>query len=150
MVQQRLCRPSDLEKALQQVGRIRHKAHLRLAIRDIAGGAEALSELDLGRVCARFGLQPPARQVLRRDGTGRIRYLDAEWLLADGRRVVLEVDGAHHLQVEHWQDDMRRDRSLTVQGAYVLRATAIEVRLQPADVVRDLVAIGVPLLSERS
>jgi very-short-patch-repair endonuclease len=75
---------------------------------------------------------------------GRLRYLDAEWKLKDGRRVVLEVDGAHHLEVTSWQSDMRRERSLVVGGAQVLRATAIELRVEPTLVVADLRAIGVP------
>ena len=144
VVQQRICTVDRLEEAMRRVGRIRHKAYLRLALRDIAGGAEALSELDLGQTCRRFGLQEPHRQSRRRASDGRLRYLDAEWRLADGRRVVLEVDGAHHLEVEHWQADMRRDRALVVAGGVVLRATAWELRLEPSVLVTDLLAAGIP------
>ena len=144
VLQQRLCTVDEVDAALGRAGRIRHKAHLRVALRDIAGGAEALSELDLTAVCRRSGLQPPDRQSRRRGSDGRLRYLDAEWVLPDGRRVVLEVDGAHHLEVEHWQADMRRDRALVVTGATVLRATGLEVRLEPDSVVADLLAAGVP------
>jgi hypothetical protein len=144
VVQQRLCTVARLEEAMQRVGRIRHKAYLRLALCDIGGGAQALSELDLGRTCRRFGLQEPDRQSRRRGADGRLRYLDAEWLLADGRRVVLEVDGAHHLEVEHWQADMRRERALVAGGLPVLRAAAVELRLEPGVVVADLLAAGVP------
>lgn len=144
VVQQRLCTAEELDHAMQYVRRVRHKAHLREAIRDIRGGSQALSEIDLIRVCRRFGIQEPDRQVKRFDSHGRLRYLDAEWELSDGRRVVLEVDGAHHLNVESWQIDMRRERGLVVRGAHVLRATAIEMRVEPALVVADLCAIGVP------
>ena len=143
-VQQRLCTVDELDDAMRHVGRIRHKAHVREAIREIRGGSEALSEIDLIRVCRRFGIQEPDRQVKRRDSSGRLRYVDAEWRLRDGRRVVLEVDGAHHLDISSWQGDMRRDRGLVVGGALVLRATAIELRVEPASVVADLCAIGVP------
>ncbi len=146
VVQQRLCTPAQLDDALAIVGRIRHKAYLREALRDIAGGAEALSELDLAKVCRRFGLQPPYRQVRRLDANGRRRYLDAEWVLPNGERVLLEVDGAHHVEVEHWQEDMQRERALVVTGSRVLRATAMELRLEPASVVTDLVRAGVPRL----
>lgn len=144
VVQQRLCTPAQLDAALAVVGRVRHKAYLREALRDIAGGAEALSELDLAKVCRRFGLQPPDRQVRRTDAHGRLRYLDAEWVLPNGERVLLEVDGAHHFEVEHWQKDMRRERALVVSGSRVLRATAVELRLEPAAVVTDLLGAGVP------
>jgi hypothetical protein len=144
VVQQRLCTAEELDQAMQHVGRVRHKAHLREAIRDIRGGSQALSEIDLMRVCRRFGIQEPDRQVKRFDSHGRLRYLDAEWKLGDVRTVVLEVDGAHHLDVQSWQIDMRRERGIVVSGAHVLRATAIEMRVEPALVVADLCAIGVP------
>lgn len=144
VVQQRLCTADDLERAMRQVGRVRHKAHLREAIRDIQGGSQALSEIDLVRICRRFSIQVPDRQVKRLDSSGRLRYLDAEWKLKDGRRVVLEIDGAHHLDVRSWQSDIRRERGIVVGGAQVLRATAIELRVEPAVVVADLCALGVP------
>jgi hypothetical protein len=49
VVQQRLCTVNELEDALAYVGRVRHKAYLREALRDIRGGSEALSEIDLVR-----------------------------------------------------------------------------------------------------
>lgn len=144
VVQQRVCTVDDLDQALRHVGRVRHKAHLREALRDIRGGSEALSEIDLIRLCRRFGVQEPHRQVKRTDRNGRIRYLDAEWKLADGRRVVLEVDGSHHLDVESWEADLRRERAIVIGGANVLRATSIEVRVAPKQLISDLVAIGIP------
>jgi hypothetical protein len=144
VVQQGLCTAEDLDQEMRYVGGVRHKAHLREAIRDIRGGSQALSEIDLVRLCRRFGLQEPDRQVERTDRHGRLRYLDAEWKLADGRRVVLEVDGSHHLDVESWEADMRRERGLVIGGAHVLRTTAVEVRVEPKQIVSDLVAIGVP------
>ena len=144
VVQQGLCTAEELEQEMRYVGRVRHKAHLREAIHDIRGGSQALSEIDLVRLCRRFGLREPERQVKRADRHGRLRYLDAEWKLEDGRRVVLEVDGSHHLEVESWQADMRRDRAVVIGGAYVLRATAVEVRVEPKQIVSDLLAIGVP------
>jgi very-short-patch-repair endonuclease len=58
--------------------------------------------------------------------------------------VVLEVDGSHHLDVENWQADMSRERAVVIGGANVLRATSIEVRVEPGQLVSDLLAIGVP------
>jgi hypothetical protein len=144
VVQQRLCSVEELEAALARVGRIRHKAHLRLTVADLSGGSTTTGEADVLRMCRRFGLAPPLRQVRRVDVDGRSRYLDCEWELPDGQRAVLEVDGRHHFDVRNWQDDMRRERGLVVSGRRVLRATNVEVRLEPALVVRDLVALGVP------
>ena len=147
-VQQRITTPPRLETTLATIGRIRHKAYLRLAIADVAGGAEALGEIDLARLCQRFGLLPPDRQRRRRDGAARTRYLDAEWRLPSGEIVVLEVDGAHHRDVEHWEADMKRERQVVISRRWVLRATAFEIRLEPAVIAADLVAMGVPCVPE--
>lgn len=144
VVQQRLCSAKGLSDELPFVGRIRHKAHMRLAIADIAGGAEALSEIDIAGMCRRFDLRPPDRQVVRRDRQGRKRYLDCEWFLGHGRVVVLEVDGSHHAEVQHWEADMKRERGVVISGRRVLRATANEARHDQAALVADLRAIGVP------
>lgn len=144
VVQQRLTTVNALDAEMRIVGRVRHKAFMRLALCDIADGAQALGELDVARMCRRFGLAPPHRQSHRRDAHGRPRYLDAEWELVGGRVGVLEVDGRHHLEVEHWEADMKRERAVVVSGRTVLRTTNLEVRLEPASIVADLVAIGVP------
>jgi hypothetical protein len=144
VVQQRLTTVGALDAAMRIVGRVRHKAFMRLALRDIAEGAQALGELDVSRMCRRFGLVTPHRQSQRRDAQGRLRYLDAEWELVGGRVGVLEIDGRHHLEVEHWEADMKRERAVVVSGRTVLRATNLEVRLEPAAIVADLLAIGVP------
>ncbi len=144
VVQQKLCTVSDLEAQMRVVGRIRHKPHLRLALADIGGGSEALSELDMTKMCDRYNLMPPRQQSTRRDREGRRRYLDAEWLLPTGSVVVLEVDGAHHMSAQHWESDLRRERQIVATGSIVLRATANEVRLSPGDVAADLIAAGVP------
>ncbi|MBA3232639.1 MAG: DUF559 domain-containing protein [Propionibacteriales bacterium] len=119
---------------------------MRLAIADIAGGAEALGEIDVATLCRRFGLRLPDRQVRRLDPSGRVRYLDCEWVLDDGSIVVLEVDGSHHHEVEHWEADMKRERKVVISRRWVLRTSNDEVRHEPAEVARDLIAMGVPLV----
>lgn len=149
-VQQRLISGGELQSALRSVGRIRHKQILREAVADAAEGGHALGELDLARVLRRFGLEPPHRQAPRRDASGVLRFLDAEWVLPNSEVVVLEVDGGFHMDAMAWQEDMRRERWIVVGRKRVLRATNFEVRHEPAVVVRDLLALGVPLISELS
>ena len=96
-VQQRLVSPAQLAGALDAAPRLRHRALLMAAIRDIAQGAEALSEIDFRRLCRRFRLPEPTHQVVRVEASGRRRYVDAEWTRADGQVVAAEVDGALHL-----------------------------------------------------
>jgi hypothetical protein len=146
VVQQRLCGADAMAAELPTIGRIRHKQPMRLAIHDVAGGAEALSELDIAALCRAFGLRPPDRQRIRRDASGRRRYLDCEWRLEDGSVVVLEVDGSHHLDVEHWGADIKRERKVVITRRTVLRATAFEARYEQAELAADLLAIGIPRL----
>lgn len=127
-VQQRLVRPQDLTAALGRRGTVPRRALLRTTLGDIAGGAQALSELDFCRLTRRFGLPEPARQALRRDRSGRVRWLDACWEWA---RVIAEVDGLWHMDATAWWADMRRDNELTLSGYRVLRFPAFAVRDHP-------------------
>ncbi len=88
-VQQRLCTPAELEHALSYVGRVRHKAYLRVALADIARGAHALGELDLPPLSE--GSVSPLRSG-RRNGViagGRWRYLDASGICCRERSLCL-------------------------------------------------------------
>lgn len=144
VVQQGMCTPEELSSELDSCGAIRHRRHMQLSLLDITDGAQSLGELDIGRMCRRYGLAPPHRQRLRKDAAGRTRYLDCEWILPNGEIVVLEVDGKHHMDVEHWTADIKRERKIVVGRRWVLRATTVEVRLEAADLASDLAAMGVP------
>lgn len=134
-VQQRLVRADDLAAELARRDRLPRRALIRSAIADIAGGAQALSELDFCRLTRRFRLPEPSRQALRRDRAGRARWLDAYW---EPARVVAEVDGLWHMDAAAWWADMRRDNDLTVSGYRVLRFPAFAVRDQPAAVAAQI------------
>jgi len=144
VVQQGMCTAQQLEDELDTCGAIRHRRYMQLALRDVTDGAHSLGELDVGRLCRRHGLQPPVRQRLRKDPAGRIRYLDCEWELPNGEIVVLEIDGQHHMDVEHWTADMKRERKIVIGRRWVLRASTVEVRLDAAELAADLIAMGVP------
>lgn len=146
VVQQGLARPEDLAVELERAGRIRWSRLLARAVSDIGGGSQALSEIDFIRLCRRFGLPPPHQQVLRVEPSGRRRYLDAEWVRADGRRVVAEVDGAVHLLPRRYWDDMDRGNELTLDGRVVLRFATYALRAEPERVAEQLSrALGLPL-----
>lgn len=143
-VQQRLTTAERLLDASRQIRKLRHGGLFRLALGDIAGGAQSFAEIDVGRICREAGLVEPQRQRIRKDRDGRRRYLDCEWDLGDGRVVVLEIDGSFHMETEHWWRDMRRERRVVITGRTVLRCSSVEVRLEPREIVLDLAAIGVP------
>jgi hypothetical protein len=144
VVQQGLSTTEPLERAAGEIRKLRHGRVLRLALGDIAGGAQSFAEIDVGRLCEESGLMAPTRQSIRLDKEGRRRYLDCEWRFVDGRRIALEVDGAFHLTTEHWWRDMRRERAIVIGGTQVLRCSSIELRVSPDDVMEDLRLIGVP------
>lgn len=142
-VQQRLTTPSELNIWVGRMRPLRRARAFRTLLTEIAGGSQSVGELDVLRMCRRHGLPVPARQMPRRDSSGRMRFTDCEWRLPDGRIVVLEVDGGFHMTVEHWSDDLDRHRGLVVGGAVVLRCTAWQLRHDDAPVARDLRSVGV-------
>lgn len=143
VVQQGVSSPGDLSTCLGQMRPLRRAKHFRRVLDELAGGAQSLAELDLTRMCQANGFPLPVRQTPRRDASGRMRYTDAEWVLADGRIVLLEVDGSHHMNVEQWGEDIQRERDLVVAtGAIVLRCTALELRAGGHRVARALRQLG--------
>jgi hypothetical protein len=127
-VQQRIVRAAAVRAALEAQPRLRHRRALVLALVDIEQGADALSEIDFARLCRRHGLPAPQRQAVRRERSGRRRYLDASWRRRDGRLVVAEVDGALHLDQRRWWDDQARQNELVLADAVVLRFPSVVVR----------------------
>ena len=133
-VQQRKAGATELAEALARASRTRHRRQLLAAVADIGGGSQALSEIDFARLCRRYGIPRPERQGLRRDQSGRRRYVDALWRRSDGRTVVAEVDGALHLVARQWWADQLRQNELALSDAVVLRFPSVVVRTDP-DVV---------------
>lgn len=140
-VQQRLARPHDLLAAVTESPRVRHRAALLAATHDIAQGAHALSEIDFARLCRKAGLPPPTRQSIRKEPSGRRRYLDVEWDLPDGHKLVVEVDGALHLTVERWWSDQLRQNELAIVRDVVLRYPSVIVRCEQKTVIEQLTRV---------
>lgn len=139
VVQQRLTTASALRVTLDEAGRIRHRKALFLALADIEGGAQALSEIDVARLCRSARLPEPTRQRVRTDTRGRRRYLDAEWVLPTGDVVVLEIDGIGHMDPLRWYADLLREAELVIPGRHrVIRLPATAARLEPERVVAIL------------
>ncbi len=141
-VQQRLTTATRLAGWVDRLQPLRRARLLRSALGDIEGGAQSMAEIDIGRICRRFGLPAPMRQVRRRERSGRLRFTDCEWRLPDGRLLVLEVDGAFHMDAGQWADDLARARGLAARGAVVVRCTTEELRFRPGRVMDDLAALG--------
>jgi hypothetical protein len=144
VVQQRLTTAEALLARLDGLQRLPRAAMLRSTLIEIAGGAHSVSELDIARMCRTYQLTRPHRQVRRRDADGRLRFTDCEWRLPDGRTLILEVDGAFHMGVESWEDDIARQRALSASDRLIVRCTSRELRDESDRVARDLRRLGVP------
>ena len=152
VVQQRRTTATRLSAELRTGGQVRHVALLRSVLQDIEGGAQALSEVDLGKICARAGLELVERQVVRHGADGKRRYVDARVLSREtGKSALVEVDGALHLLVASYWDDMERGNELVIGGSAALRFPSIAFRLDPDRVIDQLRrACGLPSMrSER-
>lgn len=144
VVQQRLTTPESLARWVDMLKPLRRAPAMRALLGDLAGGSQSLAEVDVVRMCRENGLRVPNRQVRRRDSAGALRYTDCEWDLPDGRTLVLEVDGAFHIEVRHYELDVRRQRRLTTPTRMVIRCTSQELRTEPWMLAADLRALGVP------
>ncbi|HLJ98413.1 MAG TPA: DUF559 domain-containing protein [Streptosporangiaceae bacterium] len=135
-VQQGLVRVEGLVAVAARMGRIRRGEIIAGALADIAGGAQALSELDFTRLVVRCHRLPePERQVARTDNRGRRRWIDVYW---DEQKLMAEIDGAQHMDPSEYWDDMERDNSMTISGYRVLRFPAWLVRQKPAYVAAEI------------
>jgi hypothetical protein len=135
VVQQRLSTAAGLLQALEKSGPIRRRPLIRQTLDDVAGGAQALSEIDIGQLCRRHALSVTARQSVRLDGEGRRRYLDGIVSGENGKQVAFEVDGALHLAVLSYWDDMQRSNELLIAGVPLLRFPSLAVRIDGEKVV---------------
>ncbi|SCE95677.1 Transcriptional regulator, AbiEi antitoxin, Type IV TA system [Micromonospora marina] len=141
--QQRRVSPEEILAVLDVLPRAPRRELIRRTTADIAGGAEALSELDFLTLCRRHRLPVPDLQERRRDQSGRLRFLDAYWRRW---RLHVEVDGAHHMDVRHWAADMQRQNDVWTAGDRILRFPAWLLRSRPDEVAatvrRALIAAG--------
>ena len=100
------------------------------------------------RLVRRHRLPEPDRQAPRRDAAGRRRWLDAVWETA---RLIVEVDGIHHLDADQYWADMDRGNDFILDGYRILRFPAFVVRYQ-ADYVAGKIrgALRIPGMAARS
>jgi hypothetical protein len=137
-VRQGLTTPARLQPTLVEAGTVRYQRLLLRLLDDLAGGSQALSEVDFVRLCRRAGLPRPRQQVVRTDSTGRRRYLDAEFDLPDGEVLVVEIDGALHLEPRTWWDDQLRQNDIALASGLVLRFPSLVLHTEPDVVVAQL------------
>ncbi|GAB3940946.1 hypothetical protein GCM10027614_25430 [Micromonospora vulcania] len=133
--QQRRVLPEELNAVLDILPRAPRRRLIRQTTSDIAGGAQALSEIDFLRLCRKHRLPTPDLQEHRVDAAGRNRWLDVYWR---EWRIHAEIDGAHHMDARQWAADMRRQNDVWTSGDRILRFPAWLIRARPDEVAETL------------
>ncbi|MEO6019119.1 MAG: hypothetical protein ABIP45_02595 [Knoellia sp.] len=137
VVQQRLTTPARLLEAWRSARKSGPRVpFLAEAVVDICDGAQALGELDFGRLCHQRGLPAPSRQVVRQGVDGRV-YLDALW---EDIGLAVEIDGGHHQWALNPVDDALRQNDLVIGGDVVLRIPVLGLRLHREQFMDQVVA----------
>jgi very-short-patch-repair endonuclease len=125
--QQRLVRPDDVERFVMSRRTLRRRRLILETLRDVAGGAESLPEVEYARALRRAGLPVPARQRTVATTAGRY-VLDNDF---EPWQVTVEINGRQHddpLARDH--DDVRRG-ALQRDGRLVVDVSAFVVRQRP-------------------
>lgn len=133
--QQRLVGGDEVERVLARMPIVGRRALILSTARDARDGSETITELDFVSLCRTGGLPVPSRQVIRKDASGRKRYLDAYF---DEWGIRIEIDGAHHIHVAQWWSDMERHNDLSIQGEVLLRFPAWMLRERPEEVLAKI------------
>ncbi|GGN53955.1 hypothetical protein GCM10010112_03260 [Actinoplanes lobatus] len=140
--QQRLVCTDDIRTVLARMPRAKRRSLISEAVTWSSGGVHSAAEADFLRLCRQAGLPEPRLQHARRDAHGRRNYLDAYF---EELRLHVEIDGGHHMDVEHWWADMRRQNDLWIPGDRVLRFPAWAIRHRPAEIATQLRAALQPI-----
>jgi very-short-patch-repair endonuclease len=133
--QQRLVTPAEIRDVVELLPRAHRRSLVLETVSYAEGGATALSEIDLMKLCRRYRLPAPEMQRRRQDRSGRNRYLDAYW---QEWGLHVEVDGAHHMDAGQWEADMRRQNEIWIAGDRILRFSAWQLRHHPNEVATHL------------
>ncbi len=127
-VQQGLVSPRSLDAVVQLLVKVPRRRLIVETIKDVAGGSLSEYEVAFLRMCRRFHLPLPSRQVRRKDASGRWRYLDAEF---DDYQLIAEIDGQQHMEALAWWEDMERNNDVVVEdGKTLLRFAGFALRRQ--------------------
>jgi hypothetical protein len=139
-VQRRITAVPLLRSTLAQMPQLKRRRLLLAVLDDVEFGAHAGTELQFLRFCRSHDLpRPDELQVRVRSGTA-VHYLDARYRR---QRTTVELDGAHHRDVEAWEADALRSLRVAaaLRGERVIRLTTGLMRHEAAEVAGLLRAI---------
>ena len=118
-VQQRIVAPRDVLDCLSRLTKVRFVDTIREAAEHAAEGADALTEVTVGRLMRRAGLTSFRRQHVVQTPDGERRY-DLVVDLPDGSLLLIEVDGPTHDDPARRAADLAKDSAAVALGHQVL------------------------------
>lgn len=141
-MQQRVITATRLQAEAKAQPRARRRVLTMEIADEFAAGMQSMNERRFASLCRNFGLPEPSRQTRRLDPAGVWRSTDAEFMMRDGRTLIVEIDGLHHLEPLNWLDDIDRqnDLVLSVNGV-VLRVATWTLKRNPRPFLGKIAAL---------
>ena len=128
-----LCRPADLEQALDRAPAGRGAARCRRVLAVADPRVDSPMESVTRWLLHEAGLPRPTLQYRALDDRGRqIGFGDMAW---PDRKVLVEFDGDVHRERRVFVSDLRRQNRLVLEGWIVLRFSSADVLGRPDEVV---------------
>lgn len=118
-VQQRIVAPGEVLECLSRLTKVRFVDTIREAAEHAADGADALTEVTVGRMLRRAGFTSIRRQHAMKTPDGERRY-DLVVDLPDGSLLLIEVDGPAHDDPARRAADLAKDAAAVALGHQVL------------------------------
>jgi len=137
VLQQRLTTTRELINELSDRPSLMRRSTILKCVEEFEDGITSMNELHFARLCRKYGIREPDRQVWRRDGKRRPRRLDVYW---EAEGVVVEIDGTGHLDTAVVLDDNYRQNSIVLHGDRVfLRVSTLTLRYNAAEFMLQLI-----------
>ncbi len=131
-MQQGVITPARLDAEVANHPTLRRRKLIREVAAEYLNGLQSVNEIDFAKLCRRYRIPAPVCQTPRLDLAGKWRYTDAEFMLNDGRTLIVEIDGLHHLDPLNWLEDIQRQNQLmVVSDALLLRVATWTLKREP-------------------
>lgn len=143
VAQQRISTPAEMLDVLERIWRVRHTATLRGTLVEAMAGADSLAEVDVLRMMRSIGFRDVRRQV-RIELPLRTARVDLGVRLAEGRTLLVQVDGPSHDDPRQRLEDQECDEALRALGYVVVRVPVALLRADAAAVRAQLRSFWMP------
>ncbi len=127
-LQQRLVSPRAV---LRHMRRCPRRELITTIVDEFLHGITSINEHDFARLCRTWDLPEPVGQRRVYDASGKLRAIDAEFRLPDGRIRRVEIEGLHHFEPANFLRDIDRHNDLIIKGDVYLRVVSFTIKYEP-------------------